>query len=170
MRFFSADWHALDDDTETRRVVAAYNAFLSGLDEAVGQKIRNFVNTQSAHDALLDRLEVDSSRRVIQFDLVAGDKQAGYSHLRLRYADARLVVRSLASLSNALDSRSSFLLYDEFDVADGISLPAKYVHRFLLWPLDRGEFGIEFGDFELVVTPLENRCYETYGETLVLTS
>lgn len=170
MRFFSADWHALDDHGEVQRVIASYNAFLSELDGAVGQKIRDFVNTHGTNDALLDRLEIDSSRRVIQFDLVAGDNQAGYFHLRLRYADARLVTTSMESLSNALDSRSSVLLYDEFDVVDGASLPAKCVHRFLLWPRDRKEFEIEFTDFDLVVTPLKDRCYENHGETLVVVS
>lgn len=170
MRFFSADWHAFDDEIKTQRVVAAYNAFLSGLGGAVGQKIRNFVNTHSAHDALLDRLEVDANRRVIQFDLVAGDNQVGYFHLRLRYAGARLVTTSMENLSNALDSRRSVLLYDEFDVVDGASLPAKYIHRFLLWPRDRKEFEIVFMDFDLVVIPLKVRCYENHGETLVVVS
>lgn len=168
MRFFSTDWLELEDEAESQRVIDEYDVFVSGLVGPVGWKIRDFINAHSVHDALLDRLEIDTHRDVIQFDLVAGDSQVGYFHLRLRYVDARVVGLSNSELSDILDSRSSVVRYDEFDLVDSSDPPGKHMHRFLLWPATRREFGIEFGDFDLTTTPLQDRRYENYGESFVV--
>jgi hypothetical protein len=168
MRFFSVEWLSLDDDAEVERVINDYNHLLVGLPGMVGQKIRDFCNAHSAHDALLDRLEVDLSSSIVQLDLVAGDNQAGHRLLRLRYANACIVGSSFEELADTLDRRSTVVRYDEFEALGCCIASQRYVHRFLLWPMARKEFGIEFGDFELTVKPIERRCFETYGQTFVV--
>jgi hypothetical protein len=166
VRFFSANWfasddEAVDDDMAADRVLQAYKCFLDGLQGPVGKKIRDFSNAHSLHDGLLDRLAmVDSS---VQLGLIIGDLQVGYSHLCLRYRDARLLVRSTDEMREALDSEHTEVLYDEFDVLDA-TVPHTYVHRFLLWPDERSEFGIAFRDFEVTVSPLEGRERVSRGE------
>lgn len=167
MRFFSVEWLSLNDEVDVDRVISEYNEFLAGLSGKVGEKIREFRNAHCIHDSLLDRLKVDTLRNVVEFDVVAGDNRQGYSLLGFRYIGARIVTCSVEDVAEALDRRSSVVHYDEFDVVQDGNSSSKYVHRFLLWPTIRKEFGIEFHDFGFSVKPLDRRRYETYGETFI---
>ena len=166
MRFFRRDWfasdnEAVDDDTAANRVLLAYELFLDSFQGPVGKKIQNFCRAHNLHDALIDRLAVGPSST--ELELVIGDMQVGYTHLNLKYSEARLSAASTSEIRAALAAENTEILHDEFDILEHGDA-GLYVHRFLLWPEERKEFAIAFRDIEAKSATIETRERLNRGE------
>lgn len=165
MRFFPHEWPADEDDAAADRVVAAYEANLRSFRGAPGRHIRELNSKHSLNTALLDSLQVFRKLKKVEFALIAGDQQAGYSLLTLKYRHARIRGATPRQLADIFNRRHVDIRYNEFDRIGRRERGATqtFVHRFLLWPRELGVLAIEFQDMRYSAQPLPCRTYTNFG-------
>ena len=151
MKFFSPAWHSgqMSED-EASRIPAEYETHISRLVPPLPASARRLVREVSLHDGLMRSLSHEQGKLDVSFR--AGDQQVGYFDARLRYTGVELTPGSEQFLRAIIGNREVELLYDEFDsVGDG----KHWFHRLLFWPYH--EVSIQFGAFELEITPAARR-------------
>jgi hypothetical protein len=161
MRFFTKAWHSGDmSDERADDVRAAYQSHLASILPELPNAFRSFVQTVSIHDALVRAVRLNRDAAVLELELRAGDQQAGYFDLCIRYCGVQLDVDSRVLAKIAEDDEFE-ALYDEADLAAG----AGYEHRWLWWPYQ--EVNIRFTEFEYAVTPSPSRSFDRVANPFV---
>ena len=162
MRFLTRDWHAgkLPDD-EGEDISAAYRAHRSSVLANLPVAFREFVQTVDIHDALVREIRLDRMRGTLELELRAGDLQAGYFDLVIRYAGIDLRTLDTTVLASIGRETRAEALYHEADLAPG----ELYEHRWLWWPYQ--DLDIRFRAFDFVVVPRPDRAFERSSDAFV---
>jgi hypothetical protein len=152
VRYFTRGWATgeLDDDEHTR-VLDAYARRLEAIERRLPESMRRLAHEVNLHDALIEQIRWRSSARELVLELVAGDIQAGYQTVKLRYVGALLGRARMETLRAVACSRETSILYDEVDIDD----KGELTHRLLFEPRD--ELTIDFAELRLEVRPRADR-------------
>ena len=115
---------------------------------------REFAETVDIHDALVREIRLDRQRSTLEIDLRAGDLQAGYFDLAIRYSGVDLQALDTSVLASISRDTQAEALYHEVDVATTES----YEHRWLWWPYQ--DLDIRFRAFDFLIEPRPDRAFE----------
>jgi hypothetical protein len=135
MKFFDKAYVEHEVDSTARQ--KAYRKHLRRLRRLMPPSLIAQVEHVKFHDAVLERLLVDSRRREVRLEVFCNEWGPD-SRAVLIYRDAQLIGTTAAR--RIVGDRKSEILYDELDV-DGETC----IHRFLFWPRLR-ELEIRFHD------------------------
>ena len=131
MRFLTSDWHRGNlTDEEADRVEAQYVAHRAAFAQSASGPLREIASGPSLHDALVESVEVNRSKRTVVLRLLAGDQQRGYFERKITYEGVDLDHLDTQALAVIARDPASELLHDEVD-ALGSGL---YSHDLLFWP------------------------------------
>jgi hypothetical protein len=148
MRFFTSRWHGGEiSDAESDAVVTAYKAHIGSIAEQLPPALREYSQRLSIHDALLQSCRIDDAGGTLELTLIVGDREVGYSDLRLSYGGVALAHADRQALSMIARNPEAEALYDEID----LSRDGAFIHRWLWWPYT--EVDIQFAGFAYAVTP-----------------
>ncbi|MBA3811153.1 MAG: hypothetical protein H0X27_05820 [Caulobacteraceae bacterium] len=168
MRFFSHYWASDPDEGTVTKTIADYDAFLLTFPDTIGRSIIDFTRRYDLRGSLLDKAEIVTNINSVKIMLIVGDVNSGYRYTSIMYLKAE-VETSMSIVINAFDSRRARIRFDEFDMEPAVKTGGaeeKFVHRFLLWPREFGEFAVKFGSLSTSSKSIDNRGYMTFGETV----
>jgi len=155
VRFFTRAWHAGEtSDEEATAVAEAYREHRASVQPKLPERLGTFVETIDIHDARVREIRLDASTATLQVDLRAGDLQAGYFDLGIRYGGVDLAALDRTMLASIAQDPHAEALYDEVDVTPG----GWYEHRWLWWPYR--DLDVRFRSFDFAVEPRPDRSFE----------
>jgi hypothetical protein len=162
VRFLTRAWHAgHTSDEEAEEIGAAYRAHRMSVLPQLPERFRVFAETIDIHDARVREIRLDWHAGTLAIDLRAGDLQAGYFDLGIRYAGVDVGALDTRALAAIGQNPRAEALYHEVDVAPG----EWYEHRWLWWPYQ--ELDVRFRGFAFVTEPRPDRAFDRPTESYV---
>lgn len=170
MRYFTRGWANGElTEEEGAAVNAAYRARIAEIAPRLPPAMIRLRQGVSLHDAVIESVRWDPSRKRLRLALVAEALEVGYQLLELTYHGAMLGKARIDSLRNVVSNKGACVLYQELDISEDGDL----VHRLLFYPNE--EVTIDFRSLDYTSTPRADArmtfggvfAIESHGEPLV---
>lgn len=152
MKFFTREWceGKLSKDM-TNEMWKKYDQYLQKIQPKFSNMLKKATKQFNLHDGLIKEFSIDEAGKNLNFKIVCGDLQVGYSKLNVSYNKVEFSKTPTKKIEQIANNPETEILYDEYDISGDL-----YIHRIIVWPRYES-FSIYFKDLNFKTNKVKSR-------------